>query len=77
MVESIKIYEDGRAYFPRKMTKEMHGDITLLRNAITATVVKPGATKEEIAHSLAITLTDLYLSEGERVNVEMKVTPVK
>lgn len=77
MMETIKIYEDGRAYFPRKMTKEMHGDIPLLRNAITATVVKPGATKEEIAHSLSIALADLYLNEGERVNVEMKVTPAE
>lgn len=62
MKDSIKIYPRGIAYLGKRSEKEgYNGPCERMFNAVTQTIIKPGATLEEVKRSLELTLQDLEL----------------
>ncbi len=51
-----------RAYIPKELTDEgFIGDVEILGNAFTATLLKPGVSLEMVKQSIELTLKDVEL----------------
>lgn len=63
MKRRMKINETAKIlYIPQEVIDEGYkGDIDVLMNARTITIIKPGATLEEVRRSLEIVLQDVKL----------------
>lgn len=58
--------KNPRAYLPRELIDEgFSGEVEILANAFTATIVKPKSTLEQIEKSLNIVLQDVRLRMGK------------
>jgi hypothetical protein len=58
----------GITYIPKDIvTSGYKGDVELLANAVTATLIKPGTNLESVKRSLEITIQDidLRIKQGE------------
>jgi len=55
-----------RMYLPEYLGEKFAGDPECLPNALTLTIVKPGASDAELEHSLEIILDDVRLRQGKR-----------
>jgi len=60
-----------RIYLPRHIGEVYEGESELLPNALTLTIVRPGATLEQVRKSLQIILKDINL----RLEIEGKESP--
>jgi len=68
----LKVWETGHAFFPESLRRELGIDkdrkIPYFVNANTVTLIREGATKEEVIRGLKILLQDIDLrwkEEGE------------
>lgn len=62
-----------RAYIPKELIDEgFTGEVELLANAKTATILHPEASLEEIEESLKIVLRDIRLRMGKATKVEIE-----
>ncbi len=71
MRKSVTIRKEAphAMYIPKDLADDgFTGETDMLANAATATIIKPGATLEEVERSLSIILEDVRLrrSESER-----------
>ena len=71
MGKTARFYKDGRAFFGKDTGEKFEGEVPVLENAITLTVTKE-TDEEQVAHSLAIVIADLYLQKGKRVRVNIE-----
>ena len=65
----VKFYRGGLARVTREITESGFGPGTeadVIKNYMTFTVVKPGATLGQLEHSLEIQLDDVRLRLGKR-----------
>ncbi len=52
----------GFAYIPKSLREEGYeGDVEVIPNALTVTIIKPGVPLEKVAKSLQIVLKDVQL----------------
>ena len=68
-MSKIKIYGRGMTRIPKHIQElgfTPNSAAEVISNAITFTVIKPGATPEQVEHSLEITLDDLRLKLGKK-----------
>lgn len=64
-----------RAYIPKELTNEgFVGDVEILGNAFTATLLKPGVSLEKIKESIELVLKDIELRLSE-ANERQKPKP--
>lgn len=62
MKDTVKVYPRGIAYLGKKTEREGYvGACDRIFNAVTQTIIKPGASLEEVKRSLQLTLDDLDL----------------
>ena len=66
---TLKISKGGVTYIPDELRNDgFKGKVDYLANAKTVTLMKPGATLEEVEKSLRIILLDIKLRKGENNN---------
>ena len=66
---TLKISKQGVTYIPEGLRKDgFKGHVDYLANAKTVTLMRPGATLEEIEKSLRIILQDIKLRKGDGNN---------
>lgn len=62
---TLKISKHGVTYIPDELRNDgFKGHVEYLANAKTVTLMKPGATLEEVEKSLKIILQDIELRKG-------------
>lgn len=62
MKDVIKVYKGGHAFLGKKTEKDGYtGPCERLFNAVTQTIIKPGASLEEVKRSLELTIQDIDL----------------
>jgi len=62
MKDVIKVYKGGHAFLGKKTEAEGYsGDCERLFNAVTQTIIKPGASLDEVKKSLELTIQDVEL----------------
>lgn len=69
MKRSIKIQEIGNTYIDKDLVNAgFVGDVPMLANALTLTMIKPGAQWEDVKRSLEIAIQDIELrmKHGEK-----------
>jgi len=63
----------GMTYFPKEIRREgFVGEVEGLPNALTFTLIKPGAALADIARSLRIVLRDVELRRQQEMQNEAK-----
>jgi len=72
MRSKIRVYKGGQARLPKEVAQDFVGENDLLRNFLTATIVKRGASPADVIHSLSLIIEDLYLQQGQRVEVRIE-----
>lgn len=66
MKGTLKISKKGVTYIPDELRNDgFKGAVDYLATAKTVTLMKPGATLEEVEESLRITLLDIKLRKGD------------
>lgn len=62
MKDVIKVYPGGHAYLGKKTENDGYaGNCERLFNAVTQTIIKPGASLDEVKRSLELTIQDIDL----------------
>ena len=77
MKDVIKVYRGGHAFLGKKTeTDGYSGACERLFNAVTQTIIKPGASLEEVKRSLQLTIQDIDLRISHNGRLA-KSNPVK
>lgn len=62
MLRNVKVYKGGEAHLGRRVAQSGYiGDVPIMENAVTITLMKPGADLESVKRSLEITIQDIEL----------------